>query len=304
MPNLKSIKERINSINNTQKITKAMKMVAAAKVKKSENAAKQGRPFTKELAYAFARLMKSLGTSKDLETGLKFERAIDNYPKLLEKREVKTEGLLVITSNKGLAGGYNANLIRYTLKKIAELNAEGKKVKLFVVGQKGLVSLKHKKANYNFEIIKSYTKVAAEPNSTIASLIAEDMAKAYVEKEIDSIDIITTTFKNMMSYKVTNWQILPLNFNPDEHLKEEKENKISSDMIFEPSKEAILQKIVPMFLTNTIFHALLEANASELASRMAAMSAACRNAEEMIRTLTIDYNKARQAAITQELTEI
>lgn len=303
MANLKNIKDRITSINNTQKITSAMKMVAAAKVKKSENRVKASRPFTTELGQMLSRLLSSLENFS--EGDLTGESAIDNYPVLLRKREIKNVGLLVVTSNKGLAGAFNANVIRQAIKKIEEYNNAGLGCKLFIIGQKGFNGLKRvankldtKTAHLDVEIIQAYTKFAQEPSSGAASIVAEDMAKAFVDGAIDSMEIVTTKFKNMMSYSVEDWKLLPL------QKQEKQEGYIDLQIEFEPDLSSILQKIVPLYISNTIFHAILESTASELASRMTAMSAACNNAEDMINTLTIVYNKARQAAITQEISEV
>lgn len=298
MANLKDIKSRIASVENTKKITRAMKMVAAAKVKKAESSVKAGRPFSDELIELFRKLLASISAySSD---GLNIKLPIENYPELLKKREIKTAGLLVITSNKGLAGAYNANVIRNVLKQIQEYKEQGIASKLFIVGQKGISSLKRKSAELGAEIVQTYTKVANEISAAGAEAIAEDLAIDFVAMKIDSIEIFTTKFKNMMSYSAEKWNLLPLN------LKNEEQETVGIDpvMLFEPSEQSILQKVVPLYLTNTIYQSLLEAQASELASRMTAMSAASNNAEEMIRVLTIDYNKARQWAITQEILEV
>lgn len=303
MPNLLDIKARINSIKNTQKITKAMKMVAAAKVKKSQVKVISARPFARALGEAFAKVLSSVeGYSS---AGLKIDRAIDNYPALMEKRDIKTAGILVVTSNRGLAGAYNANVIRFTLKKIEEYKEKGIDVKLFIVGLKGTSSLKRRAESLGFEIVNTYNKISQEPNSSNALVIAEDMAQSFVNGDIDSIEIVTTRFKNMMSYKVEDWKILPVD-DVQKALGDTKTEsaKIDPLMDFEPNADSILQKIVPMFITNIIYQALLEAVASELAARMTAMSAATNNAAEMIRILSIDYNKARQAAITNEILEV
>lgn len=298
MPNLKDIKSRIQSVENTKKITRAMKMVAAAKVKKAENSVKAGRPFSDELIIAFRKLLSAVSGSS--MNGLRIKLSLENYPELLKKREVKTAGLLVITSNKGLAGAYNANIIRNVLKQIKENKENGFESKLFIVGQKGVASLKRKSDEFGFEILKTYIQVANEISAAGAENIAEDLAESFVLGEIDTIEIITTKFRNMMSYSAEKWELLPIHIDSDENVPVE----LNPVMIFEPSEQAILQKLVPLYLTNTIYQALLEAQASELASRMTAMSAASNNAEEMIRTLTIDYNKARQWAITQEILEV
>ncbi len=300
MPNLKDIKTRISSVQNTRKITRAMKMVAAAKVKKAETTVKAARPFATELTTVFKRMLKTVNGQYSLEN-LRVKSAIDNYPILLSKREINSVGLLVLTSNKGLAGAYNANIIRKTVSRISEYNEQGKKVVLFVVGQKGISGLKHKVENLNCEIAKTYIAVANNVTATGARVIAEDMAEYFVNSQIDKIEILTTRFKNMMSYSVQDWEILPL-ADDIENCSETK--SIDPLMIFEPGVNSILQTIVPMYMSNIIYQALLEAQASELASRMTAMSAASNNADDMIRLLSIDYNKARQAAITQELVEI
>ena len=294
MPNLKDIKNRIGSVQNTKKITKAMKMVAAAKVKKAESTVKAARPFSDELLHLFRKMLATVGEySLD---GLKVERGLDNYPELLRKRDVKTEGLLVITSNKGLAGAYNANIIKAALKRVKDNSSQGIKTVIYPVGQKAVSAFKHRSGNY---ILKDgYIAIANDPTATGANLISEDIANDFVSGQIDRIDIITTHFNNMMSYNVVSWEVLPVK------VEKAEEHEIEPVMEFEPSANRVLQQLVPMYITNSIYQALLEANASELASRMTAMSAASNNAEEMITTLTIDYNKARQAAITQELVEI
>ncbi len=294
MPNTKDIKSRISSVQNTKKITKAMKMVAAAKVKKAESTVKAARPFAEELMVLFRKMLATVGDES--ATGLKVERGLDNYPELLKEREVKSEGLLVITSNKGLAGAYNANVVKAALKRVKENSEKGIKTVIYPVGQKAVSAFKHKAGDY--ELKKGYISVANDPTATGANIIAEDIAEDFVNGIIDRIDIITTRFNNMMSYSVQDWEILPVK------IEKAETHEIDPVMEFEPSPHSVLQQLVPMYISNSIFQALLEANASELASRMTAMSAASNNAEEMINTLTIDYNKARQAAITQELVEI
>jgi len=294
MANLKDIKSRITSVQNTKKITKAMKMVAAAKVKKAESTVKAARPFSDELLHLFRKTAATVGEYS--VTGLKIERGLDNYPVLLTKREVKTEGILVITSNKGLAGAYNANIIKAALARVKDNAEKGIKSVIYPVGQKAISSLKHKATD--FVLKDGYISIANDPTATGANIIAEDIAEDFVSGVIDKIEIITTHFNNMMSYNIVNWEVLPVK------VEKAEEHELDPIMEYEPSANGVLQQLVPMYITNSIYQALLEANASELASRMTAMSAASNNAEEMINTLTIDYNKARQWAITQELVEI
>lgn len=296
MPNLKDIKSRIQSVQNTQKITKAMKMVAAAKVKRAESSVKASRPFSQQLLEMFRRM---LATTGELDSnGKTFDKPLDNYPELLSKRDtIKTEGLVVVTSNKGLAGAYNANIVRTVLKKIEENSQNNVETLLYIVGQKGISALQHKQ---HVNIEKKYIAVADKPSSAAVNMIAEDITEDYVSGKIDKIEIITTRFNNMMSYSVQDWTVLPIK------IEKEENNVVEAKALMEfiPDTNSILQKLVPMFITNSIFQALLEASASELASRMTAMSAASKNAEEMINNLTVSYNKARQSAITQELIEI
>lgn len=301
MANLKDIKNRIQSVKSTQKITRAMKMVAAAKVKKAENTVKMSRPFTAELNTMFKKLLNSVG-SYSVST-LKIKSAIDNYPALLQVRETKTAGLLVITSNKGLAGAYNANIIRKTIKTVEEYNSKGIKTILFIVGQKGVSTLKRKCAKLNCEVAKTYLAVANNPSVEAANVIVEDMAEYFVDGRIDRIEIITTRFKNMMSYFIENWEVLPLKGVNDDYERLH-DNIIEPLMEFTPDMHHLLQKVVPMYIANIIYQALLEAQASELASRMTAMSAATTNAEKMLHDLSVEFNKTRQFAITQEIIEV
>lgn len=295
--NQKNIKDRISSIKSTQKITRAMKMVAAAKVKKCENAVKASRPFTKSMVEMLYRLLK---TVKDYpEDEIKPSKPSQNWRVLLEQRNTKNVGILVISSDKGLAGAYNANIVRYTIKEIKAFKEKGINVKLYVIGQKGLSALKREQRNIDFEIVKTYPAFIEGGSSALGTVVGEDMSTDFVNGQIDEMKIVTTRFRNMMSYSVEEWGILPMDTNTDNA-----EAYVVSEMEFEPNLSVMLRQIVPYYIANIIYQALLEATASELASRMTAMSAACNNADDMIRTLTIDYNKARQAAITQEITEV
>lgn len=301
MANLKDIKNRIQSVESTKKITRAMKMVAAAKVKRAETSVKTSRPYTKELVSMFQKLMNSV-TEFSSET-LKIKQAIDDYPALLHSRDVKTVGMLVITSNKGLAGAYNANVVRDALRRISEYKKQGIEVCLFVAGQKGISALRKKCEVLGCPIEKKYFSAIDEPSPIESRDIAEDLAEYYVEKKIDKVEIVTTRFRNMMSYSVEGWQVLPVVGVAD--VKDRiSDNVIDPLMEFVPDKHHILQKIVPMYMTNIFYQALLEAQASELASRMTAMSAATTNADKMIHDLSIVYNKTRQTAITQEIIEV
>ncbi len=297
MANLKNIRNRINSIKSTEKITRAMKMVSSAKVKKFENRVKASRPFTFELEKVFYRLLHSVSDIEAKQT--EFKEPINNFPILLEERPIKNVALLIITSNKGLSGAFNANIVRYTLDVVRNYKEKGIGCELFVIGQKGYNALRRVAKEEGFKITQTYLAFSDVPTSTESMFVAADMAKSFVAGDVDSMEIITTRFRNMMSYSVERWDILPLDEIDFDYTKED-----DIEMEIEPSASAILAELVPLFISSIILQAMLESSASEMASRMTAMSAACKNADEMIQKLTIDYNKARQAMITQELTEI
>ncbi|MDD3150491.1 MAG: ATP synthase F1 subunit gamma [Candidatus Gastranaerophilales bacterium] len=301
MPNLRDIKARIKSIQNTQKITQAMKLVAAAKVKKAENAVKAARPFTEEIINVFKRALMIAPPIEHVD--LHFKHALDNYPELLDVRPIKSAGLLVITSDKGLAGSYNANVVRKTQHIIEKNSQNNIATKLFIVGTKGVSALRmflRGNNNYDAQIVKTYTKLSAIPTVGSAHVISEDLAECFVSKHIDEVEIITTKFKSMLSYQAESWQILPVVMDK----KQTDEKKQHAQMLFEPNVETVLKKAVPLYISNNVYQAMLEASASELAARMSAMSSATNNASDMINNLTIIYNKARQAAITQEISEV
>ena len=296
MPNLNDIKNRIKSVKSTGKITQAMKMVAASKVKKAESAAKESRAYSQFLTKIFAELVGK--TSDFSQENISNTNPLANYSVLLAKRKVKNIGILVMTADKGLAGAYNANIIKETIRKVNEIKAQGLGVKLFVVGLKGIAALKKTYENTDVELIKNYSKIPPIVEVEVANMMAEDVAKAYVEGKIDEIDVVFTEFKSMLSYKVKSFRLLPV------EVKTETVAGINSEMIFEPSKEAVLRKLLPMYISNTIYNSLKNAIASELASRMNAMSNATKNAEEMVASLSVTYNKIRQYGITNEILEV
>ena len=314
MANLRSIKDRITSIKNTQKITKAMKMVAAAKVKKAENAVRTSRPFTLELSKIFRYAYKE--ATKVEHNKVQAKENMENYSELLKKREIKNVGIVIISSNKGLAGAYCANVVRFSTNVIKEFVKQGKNVKVYLVGQKAIPSIKNLQNIVDFEIKKTYTNILDGINTSSAYVLASKLVDDFIAGEIDSIELITTRYKNMMSYKTERWQLLPAITDDDEIKRfydedltkelnvDHKVHKIEPLSEFSPDIGTVLSKIVPMFITNVIYQSFMEAQASELASRMTAMSAATNNATDMISSLTIEYNKARQAKITQELTEV
>ena len=288
MPNLKSIKVRIKSIKSTQKITQAMKLVAASKVRKAQVRVLNSRPYSRKIVDFTLRTVKSISPSDRQE-----------FP-LMSRREVKAVGIIIISSDRGLCGSYNTNNIKRAIKRIQELESAGIAAKLILIGNKANNFFKRAKV----QVIDSFTQLPAAPTVELANLIAQSAEKAFVTNTVDSVEIIGTDFISMLRNEVYIKKFLPVG-----DLNQNSETpgnalETTSFMLFEPSLNDVLNSLLPLYLSNIIFHALLEANCSELASRMNAMSSATKNAKELIDLLTIVYNKARQAAITQELTEI
>ena len=288
MPNLKSIKVRIKSIKSTQKITQAMKLVAASKVRKAQVRVLNSRPYSRKISDFTVKTVQSISPSDRQE-----------FP-LMKKREVKTVGIIVISSDRGLCGSYNTNIIKRTAKRIQELESGGITVKLTLVGNKANNFFKRAKV----QVIDSFTQLPAAPTVELANLIAQSAENAFISNTVDSVEIIGTDFVSMLRNEVYIKKFLPIGDVSQASKNNDSNSQSGSFMLFEPSLNEVLGSLLPLYLSNIVFHALLEANCSELASRMNAMSNATKNAKELIDLLTIVYNKARQAAITQELTEI
>ena len=283
MPNLKSIKVRIKSVKSTQKITQAMKLVAASKVRKAQVRVLNSRPYTQNVNKFIASTVSAISLLDRQEIPL------------MVQRDVKSIGLIIISSDRGLCGSYNTNLIKRAAKRIIELEKSGVKSKLITIGNKASGFFRRAKT----EILDSFAQLPAAPTVELANLIANSAENAFNNGTVDQIEIIGTDFISMLRNEVYIKHFLPI-------VPETKEGEISShvEVLFEPSLSNVLKNLLPLYLSNIIYHALLEANCSELASRMNAMSSATKNAKELIEKLTIIYNKARQAAITQELAEI
>ncbi len=291
MPNLKEIKNRLSSVTSTQQITGAMKMVSAAKLKKAQDAIIQLRPYARKLNEILIDINDFLNSKINNE----FTR----------KRPIKKVLLIVITSNRGLCGGFNANVIRKVFAESAEnYNSQLRQgnVHLYIIGKKGGDLLKRR----NFHIIKTRNDIFNTLNFENASLIASDIMQLFIEGKYDRIDLIYNEFKNAAVQILTTEQFLPMKIVvPD---KKEKEMLMKyetyADFIFESSKEYIVDKLIPRLLKIQFYKALLDSHASEYGARMTSMHKATDNAGELIKELTLEYNKARQAAITKEILEI
>lgn len=307
MPNLKDIRRRIKSVKSTQKITQAMRMVAAAKVKRAENRVKAGRPYSTELRRVFSQVYTEMQHKVNALGG-------SRYGELFRPRPVQNVGIIVYSSDRGLCGSYNSAVIRQALRLEKEVKARGLTPKFYLVGNKAIQAF----ARYSdAEIIGRIANMTAAPSVQDANLIADAMVKAFLDGQIDSIDVLSTHFVSMISYKlrmtpvipvksIIDWEpeLIPAEPGSDEKPAETGLHHLPAELELEPSPKKLLDHLVPMYLSNIFYNLLLEAAASELAARMTAMSNASNNAGEMIDRLTIVYNKARQASITQEILEV
>ncbi len=307
MANLKSIRDRIQSVKNTKKITEAMRLVAAAKVRRAQEQVIATRPFADRLAQVLY----------GLQSRLRFEDA--NLP-LLKRREVKTVGLLVISGDRGLCGAYNSNVIRRAENRIQELKAEGIDYRLVLVGRKATQYFQRR----NQPIEATFTGLEQVPTASEASTIADELLSLFLSETVDKVELVYTRFVSLISSRPVIQTLLPLDpegfvTSDDEifrlttrggQFQVEREKVITpiqslpQDMIFEQNPVQILDALLPLYLNNQLLRALQESAASELAARMTAMSNASDNAKQLIGSLTLSYNKARQAAITQEILEV
>ncbi len=284
MASLDDLKKRIASVKSTQKITKAMKMVAAAKLKRAQESAERGRPYSEKMNNIILNLSGSISD-------------IDNAPKLLSGTgNNKVHLCVVMTSDRGLCGGFNANIIKKAKAYFAKISEEGKELKIITVGSKGNDQLKR---FYGDKIIENISfKTSKNTNYFDAVKVGKLIIEKFEKNEFDICTIFYNQFKNVITQIPQAQQIIPLNTdNEDDKVSEESYE-------FEPDEDEILSNLLPKNISTQIFKAMLENSASEQGARMSAMDNATRNAGEMVDKLTIEYNRSRQAAITKELIEI
>lgn len=291
MATLKELRTRINSVKATQKITSAMKMVAASKLRRADEMAAAARPYADRME----RMTRSLAASM---------AGREDAPALLAgSGESGTQLLLVATSDRGLCGGFNSSIVRAVRRRMDELESAGAAVKLMIVGRKGREQLQRE---FGDRIIHAVEGVGSSSLAfSEASEIAETVARRFNDGEFDVCTIFYNHFRSAVSQVVTAQQLIPFAFGPDDEGDAEAD-EMPADAIyeFEPGEEEILANLLPRNMAVQIFHALLENAASEQGARMMAMDNATRNAGEMIDKLTLTYNRSRQAAITKELIEI
>ena len=285
MPSLDDLKKRISSVKSTQKITKAMKMVAAAKLRRAQDSAEKGRPFSEKMNNIILNLSNSI---TDKENASKF---------LVGTGENNVHLCVVITADRGLCGGFNTNICRKAKNYFEQILKEGKTLKIFTVGSKGHEQLKRAYGDKIIEKInfKGYKKITYKE----AEEIGNKIIKLFNESQFDVCKIFYNKFKNVITQIPQAQQIIPI-----ENLKKDEKEKSDISYEFEPEENEILDNLLPRNISTQIFKAFLENAASEQGSRMTAMDNATRNAGDLVDKLTITYNRSRQAAITKELIEI
>ncbi|GGF72618.1 ATP synthase gamma chain [Terasakiella brassicae] len=290
MPNLKDLKIRIDSVKSTQKITSAMKMVAAAKLRKAQMSAESARPYAERMEAMVGALAKSFD-------------GVQGAPELLAGNGKDEKHLIVlVSSDRGLCGGFNANIGRFARNKIAQLQQAGKSVKVLCLGRKGRDQVRRQFGETILETMEDLTKNGAQYSD--ADAIALRIRTMFEEGEIDVCTVVYNKFVSAITQEVTPLQVIPFQLDEVESNEEEENDELKALYEYEPSEEDILEELLPRNLSVQIFRAMLESFASEQGARMAAMDNATRNAGDMIDNLTLTYNRARQAAITSELIEI
>ena len=285
MPSLDDLKKRIKSVKSTQKITKAMKMVAAAKLKKAQENAEKGRPYSQKMQNIILNLTKSINDP-------------ENAPKLLVGTgKDKINLCVVLTADRGLCGGFNSNICKLAKTKFKKILSEGKELKIITVGTKGLDQIKKEYGKY---VIQKFSfKNKKQITFSEAETIGNEIINLFKQNQFDKCILFYNNFKNVITQIPQAQQIIPAE---NELSKEKKEDLTSYE--FEPEEDEILEDLLPKNISTQVFKAFLENAASEQGSRMTAMDNATRNAGELVDKLTINYNRSRQASITKELIEI
>ena len=278
MASMRDIKRRKSSIQSTQQITKAMKLVSTVKLQKAKTRAEQTTPYTNHMYQTVSSMLAKSGNV--------------NHPYLVSGESTK-KAVVAITSNRGLAGGYNSNIVKLVMN--SDLPKED--VEIYAIGNKGLDAFTRK----GFNVKYTDSELIESPSYTDAAALCREVLKDYTNGEIGEIYLAYTHFKNTVVHEPTLIKLLPVEIDAAENTQSE---GATAQMIYEPSEEEALDMIIPKYITSLFYGALVEAVASENGARMQAMDSATSNAEEIISDLTLKYNRARQGAITQELTEI
>ncbi len=280
---LKEVRNRIKSVQSTQQITKAMKMVSAAKLRRAQDAITQMRPYAQKLQEMLSNIVSN--SDGDVNMALAAERPVENVM------------IIVVTSDRGLCGGYNSNLIKLAKQVIADkysAQAAKGKVQILPIGKKGYENF----TKGGFKVVNQYWDIFTGLSFDKVQTAAKHAMDAFANKEVDAVELIYSEFKNAATQRFVAEQFLPVS------KVAKSEGQKNADFIFEPDKNILIAELMPKILNTQLFKATLDANASEHGARMTAMDKASDNANELLKSLKISYNRARQAAITTELTEI
>jgi F-type H+-transporting ATPase subunit gamma len=283
---VQDIKRRIRSVGNTRKITRAMELVAAAKLRRAQTRIEAMRPYAERMQ----ELM--VGTARA-------SASVRSLP-LLQRREVRKAALLPLTGDRGLAGAFNGQILRAALARARELEEDGVAVRWLVSGKKGASTLRFRR----YSIEQAWTGFSDSPHYSDAQAIAHRIADLYTEQEIDRVVVIYNHFESALVQQVVTQEVLPIPESLLEGDEEQHEKALLGDFIYEPEPEQILERLLPVYVETEIYRALLESAASEQGARMTAMRNATKNAAELIDSLTLSMNRARQAEITQEILEV
>ena len=283
MATLRDIKNRIKGVKNTQQITKAMKMVAASKLRRAQESIINARPYAKKIAEMFSNLV----TDEDMLTN----------PLIAPREKISNVAIIVVTADRGLCGAFNTNIIREANRYINyEIKQSGYNYQMYCIGKKGSDFF----GKRNYSVAKTFPDVFTSLNYTSAQKVSDELAAGYLKGDFDKVILIFNEFKSLIQQKIVVEQFLPIPVQKDQEDKSVSETYY----IYEPDQKSIFNYLIPKLLRGQIWRTLLESNAAEFASRMTAMDNATTNAKELIRTLNLTYNKARQASITKEILEI
>jgi F-type H+-transporting ATPase subunit gamma len=298
MATRKEVKNRISSVRNIHKITRAMEMVAAARLRRAEQRIEQLRPYARALRRLTRRATEEVGE-------------IPHVPALEQREQVQNAGILLVTGDRGLAGAFNTNIIREGMRLKGELESGGAHVVFSAVGRRGESALTFRKQ----ELAHTYTGFTDRPAFADAREIAEQLTSAYVDEDLDRVDIVFNRYISPLTQYVWRQTLLPLQHaevfgagaeeeEPDEEETELEKAHKRALWVYEPEPEELLNRLIPDYVNLSVYRALLESSASELGARMTAMRSAAENAQSMISDLTLEMNRVRQAEITQEILEV
>jgi F-type H+-transporting ATPase subunit gamma len=286
LASVQDIKRRIRSVRNTRKITRAMELVAAAKLRRAQARIEAMRPYAERMQELMAGTARASASVRGLP--------------LLQRREVGRAAVVTLTGDRGLAGAFNAQILREAFALERDLRGEGTEVQWLVAGKKGASTLRFRR----YDVAQAWTGFSADPHYHDAQAIAHKLEELYSEQEVDQVFVIYNHFESALRQRVVRQEVLPI---PEQVLQsgeDERDRAMLGDFIYEPEPEQILERLLPVYVETELYRALLESAASEQGARMTAMRNASKNAADLIDHLTLQMNRARQAEITQEILEV